>query len=148
MLKKRKDENFKSRIVGRVNCCWPSPGQSRFVPSSVTYGLRYSHRLLWRVLSSGAPLPLHPPSVLSRVMMICLREYHVWNFSGRRADQGTGTEWDNMELKQPLTVRLNWWSNQCIMFTKHSINNNVTLTQLKKCNVGLNYNSDSVSHKI
>jgi hypothetical protein len=67
-----------------------------------------------------------------------LREYHVWNFSGRSVGQGIGSDWDNMELKQPPTIRfLTDERNQFIMFTKHSINNNITLAQPAKCNVHL-----------
>jgi hypothetical protein len=51
----------------------------------------------------------------------------VWNFGGSSVGQQIGTDRDNMELKQPPTVRfLIDELHQFIVFSKHSINNNIT----------------------
>jgi hypothetical protein len=94
-------------------------------------------------LSGQAPLPLYQRSVLSRVInefdraKIYLREYCVWNHIGRSVGKRISTDRESMESKQPQTVWLIEERNQFITFTKHWINNNITLMHIAQFNVRL-----------
>jgi hypothetical protein len=61
----------------------------------------------------------------------------VWNRIGRSVGQRIGTDRNSMESKQPQTVRLTEERDQFILFTKRSINNNITLMHLAQFNVRL-----------